>query len=74
MNTMRCPCWVSHTFCFWFWFRYNFAAREEEVAALQALGQKELAAWYAATIAPGAADRRKLAVHVAGALHLLFLP
>ncbi len=44
--------------------RYNFRAREQEVAALEGLQQKALAAWYRSTIAPGGKQRRKLCVQV----------
>ena len=46
--------------------RYDFQARQREVAALEALQQADLAAWYASSIAPGGLRRRKLCVHIAG--------
>lgn len=48
--------------------RYNFRAREQEVAALEGLQQKALAAWYRSTIAPGGKQRRKLCVQVTASL------
>jgi secreted Zn-dependent insulinase-like peptidase len=46
--------------------RYDFLAREAELDALAALTQADVAALWAAAIAPGA-TRRRLAVHVCGA-------
>lgn len=49
--------------------RYNFAAREEEVALLRALTLPQLLAAWRAALSPASATRRKLAVHVAGRGH-----
>jgi secreted Zn-dependent insulinase-like peptidase len=46
--------------------RYDFQARQREVAALEALQQADLATWYASSIAPGGLRRRKLCIHIAG--------
>lgn len=53
--------------------RYDFQARQKEVAALEALQQADLAAWYTSSIAPGGVRRRKLCIHIAGehALHFM---
>jgi nardilysin len=47
----------------------DFAARRDEAAALRRLTLAETAAFFAETLAPGGASRRKLAVHVASAAH-----
>lgn len=49
--------------------RYNFMAREEEVAVLKTLDLPQLLAAWRAALAPGSATRRKLAIYVAGRSH-----
>ena len=46
--------------------RYDFLAREEEVAALEEVSLEELVEVYKAFLVPGGPQRRKLAVHVVG--------
>ena len=46
--------------------RYDFLAREEEVAALEQLTLEELQGVFKALLVPGGPERRKLAVHVVG--------
>lgn len=48
------------------WGRYDFLAREEEVAALEEVTLEELLEVYKALLVPGGAHMRKLAVHVVG--------
>ena len=49
--------------------RYEFLAREQEVAALQDLALEELRAAFAEIFLPGSPQRRKLTVHVVGKSH-----
>ena len=49
--------------------RYEFLAREQEVAALRELTLQELQGAFAEHFLPGSARRRKLAVHVVGKSH-----
>lgn len=46
--------------------RYEFFARELEVRELEKLNLKDVQAFYAAHLAPGAGQRRKLSVRIAG--------
>ena len=46
--------------------RYDFLARELEVAALEDITLEELQDMYKALLVPGGFDRRKLAVHIVG--------
>ena len=49
--------------------RYDFLAREQEVACLRELTLGELQRAYAEFFAPGSPQRRKLAIHVVGKSH-----
>ena len=49
--------------------RYEFLAREQEVAALQELTLDKLHGAFAELFLPGSPQRRKLAVHVIGKSH-----
>ena len=49
--------------------RYDFLAREQEVACLRELTPEELQQAYAEYFAPASPQRRKLAIHVVGKSH-----
>ena len=49
--------------------RYEFQAREQEVAELENLALSDLKATFKAHFLPGSPERRKLAIHVVGKSH-----
>ncbi len=53
--------WQSHL---WHLCRYDFLAREAEVAALQGITLAQVRAWWERHLHPASPARRKLAVHV----------
>lgn len=52
-----------------FWFRYNFAVRQQEVEQLKALTVKQIRDFYVAYIPHAAKGRRRLTVHILSNSH-----
>jgi hypothetical protein len=56
------PCFLLYVF--FIVYRYDFFAREAEVAALESVSLKQIREWWATFMSASSPKRRKLAVHI----------